>query len=293
MAFFRSFSTRRGNSFGMGHDRARGGGAGAAPRHWAADPLFAPLAPWLARLDGTEAPAPAWLDALAGEAGLRPRSGGGVPVHFVAPPADGLGYEPRIHATGRVATRPGDWHDAFNALAWLAFPRTKAALNARHCHGPPPPDAGRRGPLRDAATQFDECGVAVLSSEPALLALLAEQRWKELFWERRAAVGRSMRFVVVGHGLYDALRRPFFGLCGKAALIAAAAELPDWPVAAQVALTDRVLAARLADPRCYAGRRAFPPLPLLGIPGLVPDSADPRYYDDTRQFRRGPPAREG
>jgi hypothetical protein len=31
-----------------------------------------------------------------------------------------------------VATRPCNRHDYFNALAWLAFPHAKAALNAIH-----------------------------------------------------------------------------------------------------------------------------------------------------------------
>jgi len=28
-------------------------------------------------------------------------------------------------------------------------------------------------------------------------------------------------------------------------------------------------------------------LPLLGIPGVTPENADPAYYDDTWQFRPG------
>jgi hypothetical protein len=35
-------------------------------------------------------------------------------------------------ASGEVATRPDNRHDLFNALIWLAFPRSKAAMNRRH-----------------------------------------------------------------------------------------------------------------------------------------------------------------
>jgi len=38
-------------------------------------------------------------------------------------------YELHIAQTGEVETRPGNWHDLFNALAWVAFPRRKAAIN--------------------------------------------------------------------------------------------------------------------------------------------------------------------
>jgi hypothetical protein len=33
--------------------------------------------------------------------------------------------------------------------------------------------------------------------------------------------------------------------------------------------------------------RDFQPLPILGIPGVVPENADPAYYDDAWQFRPG------
>ena len=41
------------------------------------------------------------------------------------PSADEEGYEERAFLTGKIATRPGNTHDLFNALIWLAFPRTK------------------------------------------------------------------------------------------------------------------------------------------------------------------------
>ena len=79
----------------------------------------------------------------------------------------GKSYEERIFRTGEVATRPGSWHDLFNALAWLAFPRAKAALNrlhhdelARRGDGP------ARGTVRDVATLFDRNRIASLRFLP-------------------------------------------------------------------------------------------------------------------------------
>ena len=49
-------------------------------------------------------------------------------MRFVPPgPADPY-YEIGVFESGRVATRPESLHDWFNALAWLAFPRTKARI---------------------------------------------------------------------------------------------------------------------------------------------------------------------
>ncbi len=66
-------------------------------------------------------------------------------------------YEIHVFETGCVHTRPDNWHDLLNALVWLAFPRTKARINAMHAAAIPA-EGGKRGPLRDLLTIFDEGG---------------------------------------------------------------------------------------------------------------------------------------
>jgi hypothetical protein len=83
--------------------------------------------PWLRKLG---APSLERLNALADEAGLRTESGRA--VRFVPPGGGDAYYEIRVYESGCVATRPENLHDLFNALAWLAFPRTKARINALH-----------------------------------------------------------------------------------------------------------------------------------------------------------------
>jgi hypothetical protein len=90
--------------------------------------LFAPLSSLLEQVPF--APDPGSLTFLNSTRDLRTHSG--QRISFVPPSADGLAYEARIWARGEVATRPGNWHDFFNALVWLTFPLAKAALNARH-----------------------------------------------------------------------------------------------------------------------------------------------------------------
>lgn len=243
--------------------------------------LFFPLAAWLDGLDGC-------LDIegvnrLATTAGLATDSG--LPLAFVPPPADGLSYEGRIWTRGEVATRPDNWHDFFNALVWLAFPRAKAALNARHLGAMAGAAAGR-GRARDAMTHFDECGLVVVSSEAALLDLLRNFQWKALFWERRADVVRSMGFFVFGHATYEQLLQPFRGLTAKAVLYPVSQDWFGQPLQAQLVDLDTRLAADLAAGR-YASPRELQPVPLLGIPGVTPDSERGEYYDDTWQFRPG------
>lgn len=246
-----------------------------------ASPLFWPLRPWLARL-----PARPDAAAVAELAEAFPiHATNGQRIRFVPPRADGLAYECRIWESGEVETRPDNWHDFFNALVWLSFPQTKIVVSAAHVAAMQAPGAAR-GTLRDTLTHFDECGIVVLSSRPELLDLLRQFRWQALFVEHRAEVVRAMRFVVFGHAMYEALLQPFRGLTAKAVLHQVSADWFALPMAEQVAAVDRLLASELNGGR-YARPRDFQPLPLLGIPGVTPDSENPAYYDDTWHFRLG------
>lgn len=262
------------------------------------EPLYEPLRALIARCGATCALHADVLNLLVSGFADRPRAGSGRPIRFTGEAPGEAGYEETVFETGNVHTRADNWHDFFNGLVWLRFPRTKAALNVRHLLGlARQREAGKtaRGALRDAATQFDEDGIVVISAEPELADLLRRHEWKSAFWERRAEVHRAMRFVVVGHALYDKLRQPFRGLCGKAVFLDAEPAFLDRPLDAQLAAIDRRLAERWRDESWYARPADLAPLPVLGIPGVTPDSADPAYYDDRWQFRplprqRGPAA---
>ena len=244
-------------------------------------PLYFPLAPLLARLP----PRPD-VDALVALAAASPVfSANGQPIRLVPPRNDGLGYEARIALRGEVETRPGNWHDWFNGLVWLAFPQAKAALSARHA-AEMAQQSEARGVVRDAMTHFDECGAVVVAEDTSLLDLMAGFEWKELFVERRAAVVARLRVFVFGHATYEALLQPFRGLTAKCVLTPVAPGWLEQPLAAQLAEIDGWLADDLAAGK-HGDPRALQPLPLLGLPGVVPDSEVPAYYDDTWQFRPG------
>jgi hypothetical protein len=250
--------------------------------------LYAPLRALMARCGATSALHADVLNRLLSGRADHPRAGSGRLIRFTDEAAGEAGYEQTVFDTGSVPTRADNWHDFFNGLVWLRFPRTKAALNRRHLLGIARQRAARdtsRGALRDAATQFDEDGIAVVSAAPELSELLRRHEWKSVFWERRAEVRRAMRFVVVGHALYDKLRQPFRGLCGKAAFLDADPALLELPLEAQLEAIDARLAERWSDGSCYARPADLSALPVLGIPGVTPDSTDPAYYDDRWQFR--------
>jgi hypothetical protein len=222
--------------------------------------------PWHARLGAR--PSLEGLNALAEELGVATASGRA--VRFVPPAAADPYYEIKLFETGSVQTRPESLHDLLNALAWLAFPRTKARINAMHA-AEMPREGGRRGRMRDLLTIFDEGG-AVVSAPSALHDLLKEFKWKELFWERRVDVLRSMNVHVLGHAVLEQSLEPRAGITCKVILAPPGAD-PDLHAEGWL---------RSLPPQ--ATPRDLPPLPIFGYPGWFP-AQTAAFYEDERYFR--------
>jgi len=251
-----------------------------------AHPAFDALRHCLAQL--SDNPDVTGLNALA--AAGSPQTASGHAIRFCSPDAAGEGhYEQRIFDTGLVETRPDNLHDLFNALVWLAFPRTKAALNARHV-ARLRVEGNRRGSLRDLLTLVDEGGVIVACVEEAcaeIESLVRGFHWQALFWERRASLPNEVRFVLTGHNAYEKALSPYPGITCKALFVptprpllaASAAELASWLDARGAAWVEAL--PEDASPRQMA------PLPVFGYPGWLADSADAAFYSDRRWFRAG------
>lgn len=246
-------------------------------------PLYAPLRPYVPLTDGKDWPAQTDYDHLLEHARA---AGCAVPagLRFVCDLEPQDYYELHIARSGEVPTRTCNWHDWFNALAWLAWPHSKAALNVRHARAIARGEV-RRGPLRDAATLLDECGIIVASADPALSTALDDMRWHELFVARRPDWGQRIGVFTLGHALFETGLDPHLGWCGKALVLAVEEEFFDHPYATQLATLDRQLAAALADDTWLVRPRELWPLPLLGIPGWWPDNENAAFYANTDYFR--------
>ncbi len=255
-------------------------------------PLFEAL-----RVHGAVLRADDWPDLAALQALLSARdivSGGGRPLRIVPQGARGGAfeerYEARIYRDGELPMRARNWHDLFNLLAWLSFPRAKAALNARHYGAlleQRNTGAANRGPAQDALTLFDESGLVVASSDSGLLQQVRDFAWKRLFWAQRDDVIRSMRWLVFGHALCEKALHPYVGITGHGVLLEVGADFHEMTPARQLACIDAMLAARIADPAFLRTTRALSPVPLLGIPGWWPANSEASFYDNTAYFRPG------
>lgn len=193
-------------------------------------------------------------------------------MRFVPPAKADPYYEVQVYETGRVQTRPDSLHDFFNALAWLAFPRTKALINALHAEEIPR-EGARRGRRRDLITLLDEGGAIVHCDDAELLSLLQGFQWKALFWERRERVREAMRIRVLGHATLEQALAPWPGIACKAIVV---------PLEAQA---DAAAHAWLAGLPVHADPREIAPLPIFGYPGWFAGSDQARFYDDARYFR--------
>ena len=255
-------------------------------------------APWRARGEGVE-------QALACGAELHEalNAAGAAPVRFV--PQQVLPrakpYERFIFETGQCPVRPG-LHDFFNGLVWLALPQAKCALNRLQSAEIARDGIGaRRGPVRDAATVFDENG-ALLQAPPALWQALRERAWRRLFVDLRP-LWREARLLVFGHALLEQLAAPHKGLtahvwCAADALAAAAPADADPDADADIDVDADAQADAEADAVARADARLaaqcrldvlaakpFTPLPVLGVPGWWPQNENFSFYDDSHVFR--------
>ena len=263
-------------------------------------PCFAPLHPVLACLETDCFPSlqdcntllAAHRPTIAVQRGL-PLSL--VPQHYGRLPFEAQ-YEPRCYLKGEVQTRENNWHDLLNALVWLTFPKSKAAINARHFQALTGEDdtamRSQRGAVRDTSTLLDESGVIVPCAEEGLAELMRSFRWKELFWERRAQVQSSMGFYLFGHGLYEKAMRPYIGMTGQGLLLPVEQAFFTWSQARQLAHLDELLAEYLSAPENCRSTRELTPVPLLGVPGWTEENECAAYYENASYFRAGRRSRQ-
>ena len=243
-------------------------------------PAFDVLQPWIAAL-GNPLALPDLAQLNAWRTGGQPR--------FASPTTDSLAYELKIARDNEVPTRADNWHDAFNALCWLAWPRTKRAINQAHCailaQGGEA-ELRRRSPARDVLTLLDEAGAVVLCSCPDLLAALRAGDWKKLFVDDRDALREHARVLVLGHALLDHVREGQLNTTAKCLLFTVDAEQIGRSAGELLALADGLACERLAQVHDLGRGRQYPPLPLMGWPGWHPDNQDHRFYLDHPEIFR-------
>ena len=196
------------------------------------------------------------------------------PVGFVpqAELPEGQAYEDFIFAHDQVPTREG-LHDFFNALCWMHFPLAKRQLNRLQGTEIARAGVGQvRGPVRDAATVFDENAWMIQASDE-LWAALTAHRWTEAFVDLRHQWAHT-RLWAFGHAALEKLVQPYKSITVH--LWRVPGEVPQDQIDAWLA--GDLTAGKLSG-------KPFSPLPILGVPNWWSDNADPVFYEDVSVFR--------
>ena len=248
-------------------------------------PYWQDYLPFLQHLAGGDFPTCDQLNALLPD-GLSSESGQN--IHFVpSTELDDGAYEHRIYTTGQISTRPDNWHDLFNALVWMRFPRIKIAMNTLHFHAYAQQTDGRRGSLRDALTLFDECGAIVFSQRQELLETLAQRRWSEVF--QPDLFKKEVQLAISGHAMLEKYLSPYKSMTAKALLVQVDTKHMTLPRAKLLSYLDKQLAEQLLAACILTTPACLTPLPLAGIPGWWPDAEqDDEFYADQQVFRPPP-----
>jgi len=195
---------------------------------------------------------------------------------------DGLHYEQRIAERGEIATRETNWHDLFNAMAWLRYPMLKRALNARQMADIAVMGTRERSRAQYALTHFDEAGVIVILRDHRLLERWEAHDWYALFWQERAAWQDGRATVhLFGHALLEHALTPGKLLVGKALAYVATDDAAD---AITVCAQGIEAGELLCDPLDLR------PLPLSGLPGWHPESGMETFHRHAACYQ---PRREG
>lgn len=220
-----------------------------------------------------------WLNQSAKDRALR--TGRGSMLQFgpqsILP--DGVAYEHWIAQTGLVPTRD-NLHDRINALVWLTYPLTKASLNREQAQViETQTDLSRRGPVRDAATLWDE-NLSILidrSEDQQLEDLLAKADWNTLFITYRQRWAGAWQIRCFGHALLEKLIMPYKAITAHTIVLSG-----SLVTAIEHDAIDQMLSQRIS-PDLSPG--LFRPLPLMGIPGWDAAQDDATFYQDSTVFR--------
>lgn len=242
--------------------------------NWAEMPAFAHLKPWISQLSSASWPDLAALNTLAEQRNVT--NALGLPTRFVTQTSrcGQHDYEIGIYRSGQVPSREENWHDFFNAMTWLAFPETKAALNA--VHHAALPRASNRSPASDAATLFDESGLVLVGEDALLVELLTARRWQEALVQQRAE-WRHLKAYVIGHAVLEKLLAPWPGITAKCLFV-------KMPADAALDSLDAAIARRWRE-AAVPGPDSLFPMQVLGIPGWWPANETAAFYADEKVFR--------
>jgi hypothetical protein len=205
-------------------------------------------------------------------------------IQFIAQESD-MKYEREIIEHGKIPMRGASWHDFFNNLTWLSWPKLKSAI-VKRCSQELLPDSVQRTSRQNLLAHFDECGLILCSDKPSLFQTVKNFQWKSFFWDEKSLLQHCLP-VIIGHGLLEKAIDPFIGLTAKAIFIQVDSAFFVLPQAKQFAYLDQEIATYILSPQFPDNPLTLQPFPFLGWPGWHPENHQEIFYENRGYFRKG------
>ena len=195
-------------------------------------------------------------------------------------------YESRIYLKGELQTRLENWHDFFNAMSWLQFPKTKSTLNNLHFENSKTRVSGtNRSPLENAIALFDECGAIIIADDEQILELIRNHQWEKLFIDHKELFGKNIQCYVFGHAMHEKALTPYIGMTTHSILLKESADFFNKSYQQQLIELDQNISETWKN-TTIKKTKDLQPLPILGIPGWWKEQQDKTFYSDTSYFRK-------
>lgn len=192
-------------------------------------------------------------------------------------------YENQIHQAGQVPSRLFHWHDFFNNMTWLNFPKTKWALihknvNTHHAI------ENQRTPQQNLLAHFDECGIVLCSDKASIFESIKQFQWKKLFWETKDLLSHCFP-IIIGHGILEKALAPYIGMTAKAILLEVREDFFTLSTFDKHQYVDKALEKYILSQAFPNSPQALHPFPLLGWPFWHPENRNEAFYENKNYFR--------
>lgn len=192
-----------------------------------------------------------------------------------------MNYETMIYSQRQIPMRLNLWHDFFNNLTWLCFPKIKWAITTRYLKEK---HLEKRTPRQNLLAHFDECGMVICCSKPDYFDKVRQFQWKSFFCETPDIIQVCEPFII-GHGLLEKCLSPYVGITGKALFLTVEQSFFALTLKDKLQYIDRTIADYIASDMFPALPRSLHPFPFLGWPGWYEENLSKDFYNNQDYFR--------
>lgn len=208
----------------------------------------------------------------------------GNPLTFIAQTIDSR-YEQDVYLQKTIPTRHQNWHDFFNNVTWILYPKTKWALIQRsHQENTLRLHPHQRTPRQNLLAHFDECGMVFCYDKATLMEDIKAFAWKKFFYETKNLTQHGWP-LIFGHGLFEKAQNPYIGMTGKVTFLEVSTAFFALPMHERLMQIDARVAEWILSADFPEAPKALHPFPMLGWPKWHAQNHLSTFYDNQNYFR--------